>query len=549
MYHLALTLLLQSAPVDPQGASLPDSARLRRDAVGAQGDFEIQRRRRLPVTWGGYSGRCDVRVGRFCYWHDDESPQGPKEPASIAPLRQALLVRLGEAAKWLPGDGWIVGQQVRYLLEAERAGEALDAAERCRAEAWWCRALEGLVLHTQRAYAEADSSFSAALLVMPDELRCRWENIADLLPPTAARVYRGRSCAERRSWADTTWALADPLWSVPGNDRRTEHYARHVMSHLERHSRSTYQMSWAEDTHELLVRFGWPERWSRRDQSALSPSEVSVIGHEAHPAFDFWPVDDALGDARRLSNEAYRFSVPEAASRYSPAYAKVVKAVPAQVTRFLRGDSMEVVAAWRPPADTTFERASLSAALAVRGFSGAQRVAVSSDHVLRVRATRDSGWTSLEVSAPETKGLARYRAALPRPDSAELGLLLYSDPSPTDGTLDDVISRALPSLETSRRDRLGIYWEYPAARDSVTFVLSVYPRSAHWLTRLARSMRLAEAAAPVHVRLTEPAGARTSRSLGVDVSHLAPGTYDVRVRVETGAVELGQATRTVVLKR
>ena len=61
-----------------------------------------------------------------------------------------------------------------------------------------------------------------------------------------------RVCELNADIADTIWWLAQPFWSVDGNERRAEHYARHVMSRLERDSRSPYQMRWGTDTHEFV---------------------------------------------------------------------------------------------------------------------------------------------------------------------------------------------------------------------------------------------------------------------------------------------------------
>ncbi|MBL8959827.1 MAG: hypothetical protein JNJ98_08240, partial [Gemmatimonadetes bacterium] len=116
MLSLVASLLLQP-DVGARLHQAVDSLAVRRSAARAQVEFEGQRRQRLPVGWG-VGGRCDVRVGRFCYWHDESLPRGPQEPATIPPLRAQLLTKLEDAAARLPGDPWIVGQRVRYLVES-----------------------------------------------------------------------------------------------------------------------------------------------------------------------------------------------------------------------------------------------------------------------------------------------------------------------------------------------------------------------------------------------------------------------------------------------
>ncbi len=565
MMPLVLSLTLASsllAQPEAHAADQPlfDSLRTLREARRAQEDFESARRHRLPMTYGSPAGRCDVRLGRFCYWHDEDSPPGPEEPPTIAPLRDRLTARLDSAARLLPGDPWIVGQQVRYLVEAGRAPEALRAATLCRAERWWCLALEGFVLHVEGDYAESDSVFAHALAAMSPEERCVWDDISDLLPSRAQGAYKSLGCDERRAWSEPVWWLADPLWSKPGNDRRTEHYARHVRSRLERESRTPYRMSWGDDTHDLIVRYGWPDRWSREQGSTLDPSAIRIIGHEPHPAFDFVPQDESLEAPFRPGPRSFEFRNREARSRYAPPYARAMRAIDAQITRFFRGDSILVVAAFPMPAGDTMFAATTSAGMIAVGTGAPWRPArvaavtvANGRGVGRVALLADSAVVSVEVTDTARLGVARARAGVTA-SRTEIGVLLYESPRPDDATLEDVVPRALGELAVSRRERLGMYWESdaPVAGDSVTYVLTVFPRSASWLTRLARTMRLAEAAAPVHLRFTEPAShrGRLSRAVGVDVSHLPPGEYAVRVRIETAEGNtFGEATRPLRIGR
>lgn len=557
-FVLASSLLAQPE-AHAAGQPFVDSLRTLRDARRAQEDFESDRRRRLPMTYGTPAGRCDVRLGRFCYWHDEDGAQGPEEPSSIAPLRLRLTARLDSAARLIPGDPWIVGQQVRYLVEAKRGGEALRATELCRAGRWWCLALEGFVLHVEGDYAESDSVFAHALAAMPSEERCAWEDITEILPARARGDYKKLGCEERRAWSEPVWWLADPLWSKPGNDRRTEHYARHVRSRLERESRTPYRMSWGEDTHDLIVRYGWPDRWSREQGSTLDPSAIRVIGHEPHPSFDFLPHDDGIETPFRPRPATFAYRDRDALSRYAPAYARAVRPIDAQITRFFRGDSILVVAAFPlPVGDSMFAASTSAGALAISTgapWAPARLVPLSIANgrgVGMVSLIADSAVASVELTDSARFGVARARGAV-NAARAEIGVLLYEAPRPDDGSLDEVLPRALGALEVSRRERLGMYWESdaPAASDSVTYVLTVFPRSASWLTRLARTMRLADAAAPVHLRFTEPAsgGQRLSRAVGVDLSHLPPGEYAVRLRVEVEGSTVGEATRPLRVRR
>ena len=63
-----------------------DSARIVRGVRSAQASFESFRRNRLPVG-DQFSGPCDVRIGRYCYWRGDgeDEKDPPPEPAARPP--------------------------------------------------------------------------------------------------------------------------------------------------------------------------------------------------------------------------------------------------------------------------------------------------------------------------------------------------------------------------------------------------------------------------------------------------------------------------------
>src|SRR5216117_4097450 len=105
----------------------PDSLAALRLAQRAQAAFESQRSVLAPRTLPHGSGACDERIGRFCYWYDGDYDPPPREPDAIKQARARLLDVLDSAAAAVPGDWWIAGQRVRYLVESDRLPEA-DAA-------------------------------------------------------------------------------------------------------------------------------------------------------------------------------------------------------------------------------------------------------------------------------------------------------------------------------------------------------------------------------------------------------------------------------------
>src|SRR5436309_208219 len=159
----------------------PDSLTTLRAARRAQATFESIRREHLPYGSGHSSGSCDLRIGRFCYWYDDDRREDlAPEPQPIRDARATLLAALDDAG----------------------------ARRECRADGWWCAALLGLALHAAGDFARADSAFDLALGDMPEPERCRWYDLGPLLPAELRRRYERLSCDDRGAFESRWWWLA-----------------------------------------------------------------------------------------------------------------------------------------------------------------------------------------------------------------------------------------------------------------------------------------------------------------------------------------------------
>lgn len=552
----AMTLWLASAGAQ---SHTDDIARIRARGQRAQQQFESYRRHLLPVTYGrSGSNGCDVRIGRFCYWHDDREDL-PREPKPVAVARDALLRSLDSLESLARNDTWLVGQRVRYLVEAERAADALRVATECSAAPWWCSALRGFSQHALGEYAAADREFAEALAKMAQRKRCQWTDLSDLLPDASRKAYRALPCEARDSANVRIWWLADPRWGLGGNDLRTEVYARLTMSELVQQARSAHDMSWGDDMAELMLRYGWPQAWSRAQPSSVDPATISVIGHEPSPSFEFMPDARALEEPTSARASSWSPTAPKPVTRYAPKYARRFADLATQVAWFARGDSALIVAAYDVGGadDTVFTRDSVEAAVVLSHDvhdAGMAQARTARRGVLTLPAGWETALLSVEVVDSASRAFARSRFATQPPgDSALSDVLLFEGAVGIPESFEAATARALGTLSVSRQVPFGLYWELYrelAQSDSVTYSVTVERRGASWLRRLAERTRLADRPQPVRVGFDEQSGRSTelvARSLLVDVSHIPAGEYRLTFTVRSGDLAYAR-TREILVR-
>lgn len=267
--------------------------------------------------------------------------------------RRTLVQALTEGARDLPGSGWVHGQLVRYLVEDGRPAEALERARACGAARWWCRSLEGYALHHLERFAAADSTYATARRVMPLAMACRWRSLSLLLEGDARERHDRLGCERRRAFEERAWRLGDPLFAVPGNERRTEHFARLTLARMQEDAAGPYGDYWGDDLHELLVRYGHPVAWERLPRPPYRPGgRPTVVAHHADPAYRFLPVGDGLTVSGPPEAEHWRLDDPRPRSEYAPSYADTFGDLEHRISLFQRGDSVRLIAAYRLPDDS-----------------------------------------------------------------------------------------------------------------------------------------------------------------------------------------------------
>jgi hypothetical protein len=527
---LAALALAIAFPAFPRAAAAQE-----REVHQAQAAFERARVARLPWSRERAFGPCDEIVGRFCYRHEAGADRPiPPEPEGVAAARDSLLAVLDAAAGRNPADGWTAGQRVRYRIEAGRPAEAIAVAMECGAEPWWCAALEGAARHAAEDFAAAERAFDRALGAMPADERERWTDVAPILDADSRRIWRGLGPGAREAFARQLWWAADPLWSVPGNERRTEHLARHVWDRMQEDAASAYDVSWGADLRELLVRYGWPAWWERvrTDVGRLGGSgRPGVVAHDPPGAKRFVPALAAIADPAVAGAAEWPLGDPTPPATYAPSYAPRFLSLEPQIARFRREDGAVVAVGWAPPRESP-EAEARSFALDVLASEGPDRPFVAEN----VSATADGGSLGIAVPWPravlslEARGAqfaGRWRAGIELSGArsrlpAISDLLLLASPAVLPGSLEEAIPRARGSALAASGERLGVFWEaYPpeeAVEEPVAIALAIRGREAD-----PGALRWSE---------TFPPGARVvPRAVALQLPALPPGDYVLQVEI------------------
>jgi hypothetical protein len=567
-FVLVVYTVLQGAAVRnsvaDQRATAPDSARLVQSARSAQLSFEAYRRQHLPVGYG-YSGPCDVRIGRYCYWRgDDDEERQPEETRDIVLRRDELLRVLDSVSRELRGDPWVAGQLVRYLVEAGRTTDALRySRDECRAPSAWCAALGGYAAHVAGQFATADSAYSVALAAMDSEERCQWLDISRIVDDETDHLLRTLDCNARGALARRILQLAAPLYSVSSTDLYTEHLARVTRGRMAERAATVDGESWADDQRDLTIRYGWP-RWYSRSMPHSPSFDVrqSVTGHDSGKPYDFLLSGAALGRIAHVTADDWTLDDPRAVTGYAPAYARSMHDVPSQVALFRRGDSTLVVGAWDARRDTTLLGRRLVAAVALASGSGSASVIArdsSAGVVGRISGIGvvDSGLVSLELLAVADRRAARARAGLPPRTSGRLALsslLLYAATSEPAYDIAAVKDSALASATIPTSRTVGVYWETYGMRDAgepVHFSLSVEAVGVSWARRAAERLHFADPSSALRLQWDEvarPDHGIAGRGVRVDLSRLRAGRYVVTLDVAAATNERASSAKEIVIR-
>ncbi len=554
LQRLFIGLFLAAAPLAGAGAQImrdPGSATAEPGAPptatvegghNAQREFERFRRAHLPSAKSSTPKNCDETVGRFCYWYD-EKESIPAEPKIIADARNRFLAALDSLEKAFPGDRWISGQRVRYLDEAGRHQEALDAARACKVGGWWCDILIGFALHELGQYVESGKIYETAIGKMLPRDQCAWHEVALLIDDDARQEYRRYPCGDpqRAAFENRVWFLGRTLYSMSGNDTRTEWYARMTMAQLLQDAPSQYEFGFDDDERELLLRFGWERAWAL--------SRDGIQGAEAIPAYRMIPPGFVINDPSLSDSANWRVQLPPVIARYSPPYAKTLKPLEHQKAIFHRGDSAIVVVAYDARVTPELAGTPIRAAVVVTpgtSTTGYGQIRDNADPlgVFMVKAPWGPLLMSAEVSAPAHSAVARARYGVRPPFAVgarvTLSDLLFYKPYGTfPTTVEEAAPHAVPTERLRADEKLGVYWESYGTdpngeKMSISLTVVKEVEEEGFLRRQAKALKLVTVATPVSVSVEDMSarGASVSpRAIELDISTLKKGSYIVQLEI------------------
>jgi len=596
----ALLLILLALPTEgpaqviagaPDTTTLtPDSSDLRGTARAAQALYERRRLRHLPVTSISFIDACDETIGRFCSWYDEGDWYPEPEPPDVEALRSALLAVLDSVQRYLPGDGWVLGQRVWYHSEAGRWQEALSVSRACGVvEPWWCASLQGFALHGLQRYPEAELAFERALLSMDAERAQMWRIPRRVVDSDSRRILDDL----RRAPSDSVdavlsrlWMLSDPLFLVDGNDRKTAHYARWTVSTIREQARNPFHIRWGDDMEQLTVRFGWEIAWQRSlDRFSVRAGE-NVIGRKHPERRDYMPSGAALASPGQATHEDLLADKRRPRSLYAPAYAPQLLPMVGQVAIFPRGDRMIVVGTHFLPEDTTVhaqhrhhlpwleageqedmrDRAGLfllssdqAAVWSDRSIRSIRSMA-GTDGVLSLEAPVGSYVVASEAWSPAQRRAGRYREGIERErvpeDIAALSdLLMLRSTESAPELLEAAIPLALLRTEVPRGQTFAIGWEVSGLGfrpETLVFEVAVNRVDRSLLSRIGQFLRVSGGPRQVSLAWEEAGPDRPGplfRYLELNLDHLDPGTYEVQVTLRTaGRSEVASTRRFTVVE-
>jgi hypothetical protein len=367
------------------------------------------------------------------------------------------------------------------------------------------------------------------------------------------------------------WWLADPLYSVPGNERLTDHYTRLVLNEILARSETVRRSRWGDDNRELLVRYGRIVGWERSRSSSGSLGRDNVIGHHRKGGLRLIPPGEFVEDLSTIQPGSWDLEPERPRSTYAPSYATEMVWLFHNIALFRRGDSAVVVSTIAVPERSTtrddastVDPESLEIALVlseepsvpptVRRRKGLGAITA------RVRVAPTLVSTEALARADSLAARARYWLDIPerlRPRNGDLtmsDLLMIDPPAELPDRLERAIEHARPPGPVARGARVGFYWEMYGQTSSVAPAMisvtvektgkNLFRRAGEWLGLVGERKDRIE----MRWREDIKAADYTPRAIAVQLTPEMEGTYVVTIGVRLDTGDEARATRRIEVR-
>ncbi|TVP55463.1 MAG: hypothetical protein EA351_10765, partial [Gemmatimonadales bacterium] len=499
----------------------------------------------------------------------------------------------------LPGDEWILGQRVRYLIEANDLIGARQVLQDCEAREHWCAALAGWVFHEDDDWVRAGDAFLTLLETLPRGEEDRWTGERYLLERDGRSFLDVSDPEERMRRRALLWRLSDPLFMVPGNARWTAHMARLTQVRTLEDAWNPFGLPWDVDLEEILLRYGWALGWERQQGGPGNMQQLSRNRMTARLDPDrrrYLPTGEELvrfpvGDDGDLRVQTGRQPVG-----FTPAYAPTFLNLQSQTARFLREGEMYIVHSFaRLPADAEGTRAQgtpsrsddpfgayapaealegpdlprdLRTALYLLPVDGpvieeglipvqegvelegvwTAQLDRRADHILSLE-----GWSRVEGRAWRTRrALPALEVPAGRVSLSDPVFFTVSDELPPE-SLAEALDQVRPSLRFPPGETMRVGWEvYGLDEGDIASVSIGVERADRSLLRaIGEFFRVIETPEPVTIRWDDAPDDDAGivfRALDLSIGELDAGNYDLFIEVGLPGEEPAVARRRLVVE-
>lgn len=530
---------------------------------------------------------------------DNALPIEVRLPVEMA--RDTLIKNLTIALMQHPEDEWIAGQLVRFTIDQRVPKNSVRAALRCKQLSSTCASLQGLAFEQAKNYVAAEAAFRRADSIEASQARnndalCVDEAVLMLLRSDDRDVIRNVDCATQRTLVDRMWWLADPLWSIPGNERLVAHGSRLTSVTLRSVTNRDERYVWdlfngGSGLREVVIRYGWPSYtfWPgtkfqnqiqrvldlmparktqmpysvkeyHKNQSALIPrgSAIADPFHAENNSWDIW---------RDESAQENKWWAPE----YMTYATRIMPMAQGQDVMWRRDAAIVYQLAVDDPLsnrDTTskaLSRAQLWGGTNPKSTRKLADALIDEGHTLRLKTTFSSEPRVMSAEilprTPAEQAQRNRYGVIPPPTLQEMksGEFALSDPVvmrmpnrdmalPTDES--EVLRYMAGGLSFPATEPVALYWESYgfAPGDTVQIELRIRrDDKVNAARRVGALLGVASALRDsVSIKWTEPDNRHRAitlpgskpvvgRSLAIDLTALAPGSYVVSIEMRKGA--------------